>query len=127
MGKHPPGPHTGPSPKHTPGPWHAFQTADSTRHLVVQGDGSRPNEPIIATVIGHTASLHAAEASNARLIAAAPELLEVLLAVEWSGTEETEIGDSVGACPWCGNAQADDHTAACKLAAAIAKAEGGGA
>lgn len=60
---------------HTPGPWHSFQQADSTRHLIVAGDGRKPNEPVVATVSGYTATMHAAEAANARLIAAAPDLL----------------------------------------------------
>ena len=68
--------------KHTPGPWHSFQQADGTRFLVVSGDGSKPNEPVVASVAGYTATMHAAEEANARLIAAAPDLLAACRRIE---------------------------------------------
>lgn len=64
------------SEAHTPGPWHSFQNAIGTHYLVVAGDGSKPNEPVVATITGYTATTHAAEAANARLVAASPTLLE---------------------------------------------------
>lgn len=71
--------------------------------------------------------------ANAVLYAAAPELLETLRAVEWSGLEEDPDGGYYGACPSCGGGDPDNpatpegyagHTDDCELAAAIAKAEG---
>ncbi len=96
---------------HTPGPWHSFQQADSTRHLVVAGDGRKPNEPVVATVSGYTATMHAAEAANARLIAAAPDLLAACKLI-------------VLAHPLNGNSNCHECKASRAAEAAIAKAGG---
>jgi hypothetical protein len=61
--------------KHTPGPWHVVEKAEhkgkGILHIVEEGGNSYWE---IATLMTHDAELEA----NARLIAAAPELLEAL-------------------------------------------------
>lgn len=56
--------------KHTPGPWHCYQPKDSPRQIT---DG----EMRICTMTNRSQ-----EIANARLIAAAPELLEALKYIE---------------------------------------------
>jgi hypothetical protein len=54
--------------QHTPGPWTYYKTLDGKHHVDLPGDGA-------ADVVGANAP------NNARLIAAAPELLEALKAI----------------------------------------------
>ena len=70
---------------HTPGPW-AFSRWDQygdTRFYIAQADVApyTPNFSDVATLIAETVSIErvAIQEANARLIAAAPELLEALL------------------------------------------------
>jgi hypothetical protein len=70
--------------KHTPGPW-AFSRWDQygdTRFYIAQADGApyTPDYSDAATLIAETVSIErvAIQEANARLIAAAPELLEAL-------------------------------------------------
>ena len=72
---------------HTPGPW-TFSRWDQygdTRFYVAQADGApyTPQYSDAATLIAETVSIErvAIQEANARLIAAAPELLEALKAV----------------------------------------------
>ena len=76
------------SAKHTPGPW-AFSRSDNfgdARFYVAQQDGApyTPNYSDVATLIAETVSGErvSIQEANARLIAAAPELLEALRAVD---------------------------------------------
>ena len=93
--------------KPTPGPWKV--TPDS---FVMTDD--RPSIGI-AKVITHTKEFPA----NARLIAAAPDLLEALKSIEWI------TANCPAFCPDCGHDRAaGHHSKYCQLAAAIAKAEG---
>ena len=112
--------------KHTPGPWVA-QTDPchyDTLSDVVGGDGN------LFVSVGGKASWQEQEA-NARLIAAAPELLEALVEVgECVRTYETEYdGRMYEICSGC-DAQLSDgqsHRSSCtwlKVDAALAKAEG---
>lgn len=87
------------SAKHTPGPWHRFAVYDHTEILNQAGH--------LVAVVGSTAT-KADRSPNARLIAAAPDLLEALqLIVQWDA---------------CGLAQTDDLMV--KARAAIEKAAG---
>jgi len=103
--------------QHTPGPWDDQYPQHSPGEIHVYGaDGN-----VIGSVWGieDGAQKDPTSAANARLIAAAPELLEALLSIrgdmgdggEWEGGLEN--GGIVG------------PTALRKVAAAIAKAEGG--
>lgn len=72
------------SAAHTPGPW-AFSRWDQfgdTRYYVAQADGAEytPHYSDVATLIAETVSdeRRSIQEANARLIAAAPELLEAL-------------------------------------------------
>ena len=83
------------SAKHTPGPW-AFSRSDNfgdARFYVAQQDGApyTPNYSDVATLIAETVSGErvSIQEANARLIAAAPELLEAL-------QEMVEIAESQG-------------------------------
>jgi hypothetical protein len=61
-------------------------------------------------------SSHAEAEANARLIAAAPDMLRALRAVEFVGPRFK--------CGECGGQPSTGHTTGCRVAAAIAKAEG---
>ena len=75
---------------HTPGPW--LQAKTQPRHVIVDGPDGRPKK-LIAGVASESAVFTDAEwRANARLIAAAPELLSVLELVA-SCPEEAE-------CTW---------------------------
>jgi len=55
--------------KHTPGPWKTFKTFGGVTHIMTENDKS------VATLRGYKHPYN----TNARLIAAAPELLELLM------------------------------------------------
>lgn len=57
------------------------------------------------------------ENADARLAAAAPELVRALLAVEW-----VDGGDWGPLCAWCGNGRDEPHSDACARQAALRKA-----
>lgn len=63
--------------QHTPGPWPCEYTGDGKRILVGKGLVEGPNGYEVAEVYSDDCPREVAEA-NARLIAAAPELLEAL-------------------------------------------------
>ena len=94
---------------HTPGPWR--YVCDDNAWCVLGEDGT-------IAEIWHGSDL--STEADARLIAAAPQLLAALKAVEW-------IDDTV--CVWCeiceGNPEIG-HEPDCQLAAAIRAAEGEG-
>ena len=102
--------------KHTPGPWdHHVDNQSEYTHTITAV--SRPaTSPIIADVVKHPSS-----EANARLIAAAPDLLEALLAV--ASMPPDDEGD-LPPIPWV--QQPDFAPSQYKLAnqmrAAIAKA-----
>lgn len=61
------------------------------------------------------------EPDKGALIAAAPALLEALKLAEWGGTVALSVESK---CPVCGGLMTMSHRPDCKLAAALAKAEG---
>lgn len=66
--------------KHTPGPWPMEYTGDGKRIVIGSGLVEGPNGYEVAEVYSDDCPQGLAEA-NGRLIAAAPDLLEALLAV----------------------------------------------
>jgi hypothetical protein len=127
----------------TPGPWHTDGASirPDAQHMVAYADGSLPK---IAVVMPLKSSLYAEKKdqhkgcitagtpeANARLIAAAPDLLEALRSVLHHALYKT--GDGGINCRFCDNCMddlgtgRDMHDAACEVRAvraAIAKAEG---
>ena len=105
---------------HTPGPWTLERVWEG--YLIhAPSAGYVPSRPIATVKECRRADAEAA--ANARLIAAAPELLEQLnIASGWIGTEIINIGPcdhGVGICT-CG-----DRAMLADIRAAIAKATGG--
>lgn len=98
------------SSKHTPGPWGIEQTDDTNWIGFMRPDGRKVELIVCTTSRDNFFKPETQEQNdaNARLIAAAPELLEALK-------------DAVCALDCCGK----DYPAAEKARAAIAKATGG--
>jgi hypothetical protein len=102
-------------PKHTPGPWKAntFEPEESKEHFVTAGKAD-------FTPVCRTGRWDTASAADARLIAAAPEMLEALERVAHIPCERYDNihctmipkDELLKACPWC------------QVRAAIAKAKG---
>lgn len=92
--------------KHTSGPW---KVSNSDNELsVVTGD----DKYLISKIVGDDRIPGCEDQANARLIAAAPDLLEACKI--WVHNEKCTCEDGLGSdCPWCFTKQA------------IAKAEGG--
>lgn len=72
--------------QHTPGPWAKVEDADNRNNVRIRSDAL----PHVAKVYGYSRD-DAARDANARLIAAAPELLEALEAAASMLPEETCI------------------------------------
>lgn len=121
----------------TPGPWKLSALKNCSNGypdslaVVPETTGERRGPAIC--LLSPLDSVTMNDEANARLIAAAPELLNILKDVEWQGLEDDPDGGHYGACPACGGGDPDDsntpeeyagHTEDCTLAAAIAKAEG---
>ena len=121
---------------HTPGPWSYYEeTSDGifkwsyTIESAVREFDERSNVLVVAHLTTGTSGEHE---SNARLIAAAPEMLEALVLYErdslcLSGNEEGEEYtkcDVCGATEWGDTREDFTHNAGCRLFA-LAKARGG--
>lgn len=129
--------------KHTPGPWSpAFYTVTpemlerftvgSVHHAVAVND--RPQEPngLLVALCGDEDGLDSQSAADARLIAAAPEMLEALQGVldqigdcfrdVWRNNDH----DTEHYCPICNelNGHHDDSCSIPSVIAAIKKARG---
>ena len=73
--------------KHTPGPWITddYSKNDVARH-VMNGNGNGPvyiARVPLQSAAGMRTNAYSAQEANARLIAAAPDLLEALRAADW--------------------------------------------
>ena len=103
-------------PTHTAGPWeeisgaifgkeYAVATTCNLEHIFIDG-------PMIS-------------AANARLIAAAPDLLEILKNIQWSKNIKSPLdGKYHHCCPWCERTMISGHVSECHVAKAIKKATG---
>ena len=98
--------------KHTPGPWQAMLSGNVVYEWTPPG-GRSISCKIVARTTNHNAAPDTEEAANARLIAAAPELLEALKLAEERIVELSA---------WA-KIEAEGQTIA-EIRAAIAKAEG---
>ena len=105
---------------HTPGPWYAIR---NTSYWEVR-DKNRQVADTCATSCRKEPGDEERGEANARLIAAAPEMLSALKAVEWAGQTDVAEGGYKDACPMCGEGRRTGHIGDCPLHAAIAKAEG---
>ena len=105
---------TGTTTTHTPGPWRViFKNITDTPEVWAE---PRPHQQYMIALLGRNDTLRPAEA-NARLIAAAPDLLAALEAAHAALTLAA-LGSS--------NAQQEARTAKARVEAAIAKARGEG-
>lgn len=110
---------------YTPGPWEPVLDDNGMEATDIQSAGS-----LVACVYGvedfpciddeGRESFALEVVANARLISAAPDLLEALKAIEWVATEDSSREDF---CPSCDRLRQYGHTETCGTAAAIAKAE----
>ncbi|EHJ49557.1 hypothetical protein DFW101_3561 [Solidesulfovibrio carbinoliphilus subsp. oakridgensis] len=63
--------------------------------------------------------------ANARMMAAAPDLLAALEAVEWQGSMFKDLeGKPYTTCPACRRAKVEGHAPGCLIGNALAKARG---
>lgn len=104
-----------PNGKHTPGPWNVYKneyvSAPRVKHV----------SPTIADCTSRLIPI-LERLANARLIAAAPELLAAC-----NQLVDTFFGWVAGRCPYCDAGTPNDHDRACPIGmaiAAIAKAKG---
>lgn len=93
---------------HTPGPWTWFDYPDGRKLLAA---------PSRAVIHSPDAPM-SCDPEDANLIAAAPELLDALKMVQWAWRSDGQY------CACCGRYKVDGHNAVCRVALAIAKAEG---
>ncbi|HLS33502.1 MAG TPA: hypothetical protein VK039_07925 [Brevibacterium sp.] len=127
--------------RHTPGPWAVEWPEEDGSLAMIEGPIVRGAEgQLVAEVLsigldespGHY-DVHAD--ADARLIAAAPEMLEALTDLEWSGTTDLPGGGTGACCPECEGIAPDvrlpiwahdcyGHVADCRILAVIARATG---
>lgn len=97
---------------HTPGPW-------KWHPIISIGTDGRETTWYPVTN-GQKLVVTADREDDAALIAAAPELLAALEAIEWL---DDEI-DGSEYCPYCGNTKEDGHAEDCAVGNALKKAKG---
>jgi hypothetical protein len=73
--------------KHTSGPWMVSDIPTRDRRISVANDGWAPD---IAVVLSRISRTDAETAANARLIAAAPDLLAALIELRYACTDKAE-------------------------------------
>jgi hypothetical protein len=125
-------------PKFTPGPWW-FSEASNGNYDIGQGDYALATTVPMWNGLGYSERQEGQDVANARLIAAAPELLaacEALIASKCSGCagEGTRYGDVMDndgietlqetTCGTCGGSGVDIEDTLLLVRVAIAKAKG---
>lgn len=98
---------------HTPGPW-VIRGSNRWGDLTVEPAAEPPKEITVANV---------PRQEDAALVAAAPEMLAALKAIEWAAAHE----DGYNVCPFCSaryRKRGAAHRDTCIVGNAIAKAEG---
>ena len=121
---------------HTPGPWEAFEAKDEhgDATIGIRGDGEFIATMDLVSINGGPYCLPVRGNANARLIAAAPELLEALRKViEWLDFVQSKLGNAeeldrnirkYGARKWVNQFGTGAGYRADEARAAIAKATG---
>lgn len=110
----------------TPGPWTAEAGDVNCPHAIDAWGGVHARGYALADVYADIDLLPPdVAAANARLMAAAPDMLAVLRDLEWTGLNDGR-GVTHLMCPACSarKSRGSGHNPYCGLAAAIAKAEG---
>ena len=104
-------------PEHTPGPW----IADYRGVYTAKGTTDTEYGVMVVECPRMAGRYGVQEAvANAALIAAAPDMLELLEQLEWAGCDY--LGNPI--CPKCEQRKTAGHYTDCDLAAAIKKAKG---
>lgn len=85
---------------HTPGPWQVTGQAESARYIVVRAvmSNGKPGRIVARVPFNKEGDVVYTDASDANLIAAAPDLLAALLAIyraDASGNNGAVMGESV--------------------------------
>jgi len=103
--------------EHTPGPWIAdYRGVYPAKRTTDTGYGAMIAD--CPRAAGRNGALEAS--ANAALIAAAPDMLELLEQLEWAGCDY--LGNPI--CPRCEQRKTARHDMDCALNAAIKKAKG---
>ena len=105
--------------KHTPGPWIIGKTGECIINPGLKNDD--PYDEQCDESYGGKLIAESIKPENLPVIAAAPELLELVQAVEWVVDENFPDGE---VCPWCGNYQFIGHAPDCPRQRALKKALG---
>lgn len=108
---------------HTPAPWFVELTRSAGLRIVhgpPDEEGFRDDVPVGLGKVGPTHE----ERANITLQAAAPQLLDSLLAVEFGGTAFDDNADEFDCCPNCQGAPTLGHFVGCELRDALDAALG---
>lgn len=84
--------------KHTPGPWMTLHQRSQKRHAILTDNAAGPLQMVIAYTDNHsTLTTDEYQAANARLIAAAPAMLDALAyVVNWHREHDSGEGELFG-------------------------------
>lgn len=113
------------TPAHTPGPWHV--NPEGSKRDVIAGGVDPRRARLVADCRTHATANTAEEQANARLIAAAPDMLQALREVAGNCYVLEHPGDTVACCGVCWEPEGEPHDHDCTMQfvlAAIAKVEG---
>jgi hypothetical protein len=110
-------------PSFTPGPWSIRRARDASGVIGITAPGVNNVIAECFSEIRAGGQRDLDVEANAQLVAAAPELVQVAIDVEWAGVEDAPEGGQVAGCPRCGALKRDGkHIDYCQLDAALRKA-----